>query len=269
MQTFAAAIDATDPPLLLAALCFAAGMLALVLGYRLFTRPTAQASSAQPSSLGAMIMASSVLWGGLGWSLAPTESSTHAAPSALAVLSEEALQAARDAPQGTDLLTESIDQPRAWNAIVIHFSGQTYSDGNLIHRQHRLIDPAGGLGCHFVIGNGRASQDGAVQVGPRWIHQQEGFAADAQHHSEYATNEIGICLVGTPDQQPTASQMQQLIRLTVSLQKRFRIPFKSIRVVKDSNSALYAGDGLSLGQLAEAIQADRQDDAASDAPPQP
>jgi hypothetical protein len=109
-----------------------------------------------------------------------------------------------------------------WQGIVIHHSGQTHGDAAMLDRQHRVAGDSQGLRYHFVIGNGDGASDGSIQISPRWREQ-----VDAAHQSVspwYDHHAIAICLIGNGDRNtPSASQMQQLVRLTTALQKRLKI----------------------------------------------
>lgn len=93
---------------------------------------------------------------------------------------------------------------RAWQYIVAHHSG--VQNGNAAaydrfhRRQRRMIN---GLAYHFVIGNGRDSGNGEVEIGDRWLQQLQGG-----HVSTHRVNEvgIGICLVGNFEERPPTPQ---------------------------------------------------------------
>lgn len=110
--------------------------------------------------------------------------------------------------------TRAALEPGRWDRIVIHHSGQMQGDAQSIDRLHRSLR-YDGLQYHFVIGNGTESGDGLIQVGARWMQQQQGV---------YADRAISICLVGNGDKTPpTALQMERLATLVRSLQERLDI----------------------------------------------
>jgi len=112
---------------------------------------------------------------------------------------------------------------RAWRWIVIHHSATPTGSVNAFDRIHR--DKGWDeCGYHFVIGNGRGSGDGQIEVGPRWPKQKWGAHAKTPDNrfNEYG---IGICLVGNFDlSRPTPQQQQSLARLVAYLMRTYNIP---------------------------------------------
>lgn len=114
-----------------------------------------------------------------------------------------------------------------WKRIVIHHSGTaegTIKGMNDYHLNVRHME--NGLAYHFVIGNGKGMDDGAIYVGNRWRKQINGghLASAAQNETS-----LGICLVGSFDSRPpTARQMESLTSLVVALQKRCRLSDKAV-----------------------------------------
>ena len=104
-----------------------------------------------------------------------------------------------------------------YSAVVIHDSGTLAGTADGL---------PGGLGYHFVIGNGEGSPDGEIVVSRRWSEQLAGvFPVDADQDEGYADGAIGICLIGDTGRQAlTDRQMQQLRWLVTQLQSRLRIP---------------------------------------------
>lgn len=113
--------------------------------------------------------------------------------------------------------TRALTTPRRpWRYIVAHHSGvhrgNAASYDNFHRRQRRM---ANGLAYHFVIGNGRDSGDGEIEIGNRWIQQLQGG-----HVSTHQVNEvgIGICLVGNfEDLAPSSAQIGALTELVLYL----------------------------------------------------
>lgn len=96
--------------------------------------------------------------------------------------------------------------PARWRHIVIHHSGIEDGNASAYHQGHLRRGMEHGLAYHFVIGNGRDSGDGQIEVGPRWLKQLHGG-----HVRQQAVNEhgIGICLVGNFEKRrPSARQFQ-------------------------------------------------------------
>ena len=111
---------------------------------------------------------------------------------------------------------------RPWKYIVIHHSASDSGNASLIGKYHR--DQRGwvnGLGYDFLIGNGKSSRDGQIEVGSRWNKQIDGAHAGNAEYNKYG---IGICLVGNFDNYyPSESQVSSLLYLINYLQKRCNI----------------------------------------------
>jgi hypothetical protein len=128
-----------------------------------------------------------------------------------------------------------------WEGIVVHHSGGTHGDAAMLDREHRVAGDSQGLRYHFVIGNGDGAGDGAIQISPRWRGQMN--AAHQGVSPWYDRHAIAICLIGNGDRNaPSASQMQQLIRLTTALQKRLKIAPE--QVVMHANISTASGPGI-------------------------
>ena len=68
-----------------------------------------------------------------------------------------------------------------------------------------------GLAYDFVIGNGKDSGDGEIEIGPRWLKQLDGGHVRS---SFYNAHGIGICLVGNFEKRrPGARQMASFTAL--------------------------------------------------------
>lgn len=123
--------------------------------------------------------------------------------------------------------THPAPGPARWQAIVIHHSGQSFGNAQTLAEQHRAAG-RGGLGDHFVIGNGDGAGDGEVQVGYRWTNQLPGAQVHGSvggHDRWYNQHAVEICLIGNGDDHaPTTAQMQQLVHLVTALQRRLDIP---------------------------------------------
>lgn len=119
---------------------------------------------------------------------------------------------------------------RTWDSIVIHHSATERGGARLFDKMHREKNGwEYGLGYHFVIGNGTDTGDGEVEVGSRWIRQNEGIHgahAGSDHFNQYG---IGICLVGNfEEDRPTGKQMAALLKLVRRLASTYRIPTSRI-----------------------------------------
>ena len=92
-----------------------------------------------------------------------------------------------------------------WQWIVAHHSAIREGNAAIYDRAHRARGMENGLAYHFVIGNGRDSGDGEIEIGRRWVKQLQGGHV---HRDEINQVGIGICLVGNFEQtQPTPKQL--------------------------------------------------------------
>jgi hypothetical protein len=127
-----------------------------------------------------------------------------------------ALAAIETSSDGLDRIFQTRPEPTPgrWDRIVITHSGQTVGSAASIGDIHQKLG-YGGLQYHFVIGNGRGTDDGLIQVGYLWMHQAD---------SLYADRAITICMVGNGDKAPpTRAQMDQLVRLIQALNRRLEM----------------------------------------------
>lgn len=103
-------------------------------------------------------------------------------------------------------LMDTKPSRRQWKRVILHHSATAMGSARAFDTNHRRVRRMeNGLAYHFVIGNGRGSPDGHVEVGNRWTQQLQGG-----HVKSVALNEvsIGICLVGNFEQSvPTDSQI--------------------------------------------------------------
>src|SRR5688572_24989201 len=68
------------------------------------------------------------------------------------------------------LTTRTAARPDRWRGIVIHHSGSPHGNAETLGRLHQS-QGYGGLGYHFIIGNGDGAYDGEIQAGYRWAQQ--------------------------------------------------------------------------------------------------
>lgn len=139
--------------------------------------------------------------------------------------------------------------PRPWRFIVIHHSATDSGSAAQFDRAHR--DKGWDeLGYHFVIGNGRGSRDGMVEVGPRWPRQKWGAHAKTPDN-QYNDYGIGICLVGNFDNtRLTAAQEASLARLVAYLMRTYNIPASRVIGHKDTGrSTDCPGRNLSIARI--------------------
>jgi hypothetical protein len=117
----------------------------------------------------------------------------------------------------------AIDQARVkkgrWKYIIIHNSGTRQGNARIFDIYHRRVRKMrNGLAYHFVIGNGRSSGNGQIEVGPRWTRQINGGHVASDYLNNIA---IGICLVGDLNRdRPPESQLAALDELISYLRGR-------------------------------------------------
>ncbi len=111
---------------------------------------------------------------------------------------------------------------KRWTHIVIHHTATHTGDAFSIDQLHHQRGFWNGLGYHFLIDNGTEGKaDGQIQVGPRWIKQQDGAHANAAGMNEHG---IGIVLVGNfSETRVTQRELDSLVFLVKTLQSYYRI----------------------------------------------
>lgn len=116
---------------------------------------------------------------------------------------------------------------RAWRHIVLHHSGTAAGSAQSFDTYHRQTNGwKGGLGYHFVIGNGNGQGDGVIVPGPRWYGQEPGAHANNPEYNNYG---IGICLVGNCNETPpTPAQLESVRALVKRLAHDFHMPHSEI-----------------------------------------
>jgi hypothetical protein len=116
--------------------------------------------------------------------------------------------------------------PRAWTSIVLHHTASAQGSVESIHAAHiKRRDKRGhawmGIGYHFVIGNGRGMDDGAIEPTFRWRQQLQGAHAGDDEHNQQG---IGIALVGNFEEgPPTPAQIRSVRRLVTALRRRYGV----------------------------------------------
>lgn len=122
-----------------------------------------------------------------------------------------------------------------WKYIVVHHSATPNGSAagmDHYHRYKRRME--NGLAYHFVIGNGRGTPNGQIEIGRRWRHQLSGGHLASERLNDVA---IGICLVGNFEKsRPTAEQMRSLYALTGYLMQRTRNSATAVRTHRQINT---------------------------------
>lgn len=124
--------------------------------------------------------------------------------------------------KGPKLVIPLYPNPR-WTYIVIHHTATHEGSAFAIDQLHHKRGFWNGLGYHFLINNGTdGTEDGQLQVGPRWVKQQDGAHANADGMNQRG---IGIVLVGNfSETRVSESELSTLVFLVNTLQKYYNIP---------------------------------------------
>ncbi len=102
-------------------------------------------------------------------------------------------------------------RPARWTHLVVHHSGVEAGNAKSYDGAHRRRGMENGLAYHFVIGNGKDSGDGMIEIGSRWPKQLYGGHVRSQAMNECG---IGICLVGNFETRlPGKKQLASLFTL--------------------------------------------------------
>jgi LysM repeat protein len=113
-----------------------------------------------------------------------------------------------------------------WQYIIIHHSASDEGNSLFFRKVHRSKG-WNEIGYDFVIDNGSMGKaDGQIEVGPRWIKQQNGAhcAAGGMNYKG-----IGICLVGNfSKERVSQKQLESLDYLVNLLRKYYNIPLNRI-----------------------------------------
>ena len=179
-------------------------------------------------------------------------------------VSFRSLQETLDAIGGAELLAYGNarwgvpDISKRWRMVVIHHSATASGSAAIFDRYHREYKHwAGGLGYHFVIGNGRPVRDGFVEVGRRWLGQSDGAHAGVAEVNHVG---VGICLVGNfEDGHPTARQMASLRALLRWLHLACRIPYSEVKGHRDVKLTDCPGRNFPMEELRAWLYAEERE----------
>lgn len=137
---------------------------------------------------------------------------------------------------------------RRWRTIIVHHSGQSTGNMAMIDKYHREVNGWDGIGYDFVIGNGRDSGDGQVEVTFRWRKQIAGAHCGGTPNNRANEFGVGICLIGDfTKTRPTYRQTQSLKKLVRFLQKRYKIP--ASRIYGHSSTPGYTRGSMCPGRF--------------------
>ena len=136
---------------------------------------------------------------------------------------------------------------RRWDSMVIHHSSTPSGSAAIFDRYHREKLGWQGVGYDFVIGNGRGSADGTIEVTFRWERQIHGAHAGVQQYNEHG---IGICLVGDFERSyPTQAQVESLVWLVTYLQERCGIPTSHVLLHRHVKNTRCPGENFPFYKL--------------------
>ena len=131
-----------------------------------------------------------------------------------------------------------LNRPK-WKYIIAHHSATPYGNAVSYDKVDRRHGMENGLAYHFVIGNGRDSGDGEIEIGSRWTKQLHGG-----HVSKWSYNDagIGICLVGNFEKtRPTGRQLTSFNELVGYLGNGLLRGKYKFMVHKEVNATLCPG----------------------------
>jgi LysM repeat protein len=98
-----------------------------------------------------------------------------------------------------------------WKYVVAHHSGIEAGNAKAYGAAHKRRGMENGLAYDFVIGNGRDSGEGEIEIGPRWLRQIDGGHV---RNAYYNAHGIGICMVGNFEKRrPSAKQLESFTAL--------------------------------------------------------
>jgi LysM repeat protein len=141
-----------------------------------------------------------------------------------------------------------VDSTR-WRYIVCHHSAIEAGNAEVYGRAHLRRGMEHGLAYHFVIGNGKDSGDGEIEIGPRWQKQLRGGHV---RNSRVNDTGIGICVVGNlQNHAPSRRQRQALNELIEFLREGHTRRGVSVTVHKqvDKNHTVCPGRHFPYGDL--------------------
>lgn len=131
-----------------------------------------------------------------------------------------------------------LNKPK-WKYIIAHHSATPHGNAVSYGQVDRRHGMENGLAYHFVIGNGRDSGDGEIEIGSRWTKQLHGG-----HVSKWSFNNagIGICMVGNFEKtKPTGRQLAAFTELVDYLGNGLLAGRFKFMVHKEVNATLCPG----------------------------
>lgn len=137
-----------------------------------------------------------------------------------------------------------------WRYVVAHHSGIEAGNARSYGAAHLRRGMENGLAYDFVIGNGRDSGDGEIEIGPRWLKQIDGGHV---RNDFYNAHGIGICMVGNFEKRrPGARQLASFIALVDWLRDEAPLgarPKFTVHRWVDKNHTVCPGRYFPYGQM--------------------
>ncbi len=132
-----------------------------------------------------------------------------------------------------DLIDLPTVQKGRWKYIVVHHSATSSGNAAIFDLAHHQRGMENGLAYHFVIGNGKDSKDGEIEVGNRWLKQLQGGHLRSDTLNQIA---LGICLVGNFEEvRPTRRQQAATIELISYLREKMGKPYPLFKAHREIN----------------------------------
>lgn len=131
-----------------------------------------------------------------------------------------------------------VDRPK-WKYIIAHHSATPYGNAESYGREDYRHGMENGLAYHFVIGSGRDSGDGEIEIGSRWTKQLHGGHVSKWNYNNHG---IGICMVGNFEKtKPTGRQLAAFTELVDYLGHGLLGGHYKFMVHKEVNATLCPG----------------------------
>ena len=143
----------------------------------------------------------------------------------------------------------NVDASR-WLYTVVHHSAIEDGNAAIYGAAHERRGMEHGLAYHFVIGNGRDSGDGEIEIGPRWTKQLRGGHV---RNTKVNDTGIGICVVGNMENHPPTARQHAALFGLIDYLRAGRVSTRNkVTVHKwvDINHTLCPGRHSPYGELA-------------------
>ncbi len=136
--------------------------------------------------------------------------------------------------------------------VIVHHSSRRYDLPAFVRFRHRLRGWED-TGYHYLIGDGRFSEDGKLYTGRLEEHQ-------GAHALGYNDRSLGVCLIGNLDiDHPTERQIESLLRFLERYRTAKRIPLERILGHRELPDVIKScpGSNVSMDRLRESLRTGR------------